>query len=113
MSEEFKINPAVYREFLRIKSEKELAAHVHQSLMDEFGASPSPEELRQFFKNENATEIPGFTAEQKAFAMEAMLEFNLGGIQTITDAVLFKQILEMNAPTEPEEFMDQHFPEVE
>lgn len=113
MSEEFKINPAVYREFLRIKSEKELAAYIHQSLMEEFGASPSPEELRQFFKDENATELPGFTAEQKAFAMEAMLEFNLCGIQKITDAVLLKQILKMNDPTDLEEFMDQHFPEVE
>ena len=113
MNEEFKINPAAYRELLRIKSEKELAAYMHQRLMDEFGASPTPEELRQFFKDENAAELPGFTAEQIAFAMEAMLEFNLRGIQKITDAVLLKQILEMSDPTDLEEFMDQHFPEVE
>lgn len=113
MNEEFKINPAVYREFLRIKSEKDLAAYMHQRLMDEFGTSPSPEELRQYFKDENAAEIPGFTAEQKALAMEAMLEFNLNGIRKITDAILLKHILEMNDPTDLEEFMDQHFSEVE
>ena len=111
MNEEFKINPAVYKEFLRIKTEKEISAYLHKSLLDKFGTAPTTEELRRYFKGENTTEIPGFTSEQKVFATEKMLERSLKNIQTITDVALYKHLLGMNDPTDVEEFMERYFPE--
>lgn len=111
MNEEFKINPAVYKEFLRIKTEKEVSAYLRKSLLDKFGTAPTAEELRQYYKDEGATEIDGFTSEQKFFAMEKMLEYSLKRIQPITDAALYTQLLEMDDPTDVEEFMERYFPE--